>query len=137
VLEPNESYDPARDLTLMVGRAALGGDYVPVLNGKPKPAPVTLKAGVSYRLRLINIDMTVPLIFELVSGDTVLQWRALSKDGAALPPALQKMTPARLTLGVGETYDFELRPTPGTEAIFVVRFDGGPGFLQQRFVTRP
>ena len=136
VLEPGEVYDPARDITFMVGAAVVGGEHVPVLNGKPKPQPMALRTGSTYRLRLININPVEPLVFELLNGDTPTQWRALSKDGALLPPALQKPGPAQQYLGVGETYDFEWVATPGTETTFAVRFQSGKRVLEQRIRVR-
>jgi manganese oxidase len=136
VLEPGEVYDPAKDLIFMVGVAVVGGDHVPLLHGKPKPEPMTLRAGSTYRLRLININPVEPLVFELVKGDTPMQWRALSKDGALLPPVLQKLGPARQSMGVGETYDFEWVAAPGTEATFVVRPSTGKRILEQTLRVR-
>ena len=136
VLEPGEVYDSAKDITFMVGVAVVGGDHVPVLNGKPKPQPMTLRAGSTYRLRLININPVEPLFLELVKEGTPMQWRALSKDGALLPPTLQKLGPAKQLMGVGETYDFEWVATPGTDATFVVRLSTGKRVLEQRLRVR-
>jgi len=46
----------------------------------------------------------------LLRGDSVVEWRALAKDGAELPAHLQTIRPARLLAGPGETMDFEYRP---------------------------
>jgi FtsP/CotA-like multicopper oxidase with cupredoxin domain len=97
---------------------------------------MALLAGTTYRLRLINIDPVEPLEFALLKGDTPMQWRALAKDGALLPPALQNLVPARQYLGVGETYDFEWVATPGTDATFVVRASTGKPVLEQRLRVR-
>jgi hypothetical protein len=40
-----------------------------------------------------------------------VQWRAIAKDGADLPPNQATPRPATLTISVGETYDFEYEPT--------------------------
>jgi hypothetical protein len=38
-------------------------------------------------------------------------WKAVAKDGAALPPSQATSRPASLLFDPGEIYDFELRPT--------------------------
>ena len=49
-------------------------------------------------------------------------WRPIAKDGADLPDGQRALAPARLTIAVGETYDFELRADqPGDVALEVVR----------------
>ena len=49
-------------------------------------------------------------------------WRPLAKDGADLPEGQRSLTPAQLTIAVGETYDFELRPNQtGDVMLEVVR----------------
>jgi len=48
------------------------------------------------------------------SGDRVLSWRALAKDGAVLPPARATVQPASQRVTVGETRGFEFTPeAPG------------------------
>ncbi len=134
VLEPNQPYDPAKDITFLVGEAVIDGKRVVALNGKSKPDPLVLHAGTTYRMRLINIHVVEPWTFELLINKAPVQWRALSKDGAALPPALQQMVAARLKVGVGETYDFEWQPPAGTDAMFVV--GRGTVVVQQQIRVR-
>ena len=40
-----------------------------------------------------------------------VQWRAIAKDGADLPPNQATCARRTQTIGVGETYDFEYTPT--------------------------
>ena len=84
------------------------------INGRLTPDTLRLTAGETYRLRLIHIVPDWNIRLSLVRGDSVMQWRALAKDGAELPAHLQTVRPARLLVGPGETMDFEYRPTtPG------------------------
>lgn len=112
VVDP-ERYDPEHERLII-----LGGDgpasMSARINGRAQPDTVRLRAGETYRLRLIHIipDWTIRLA--LMQGDSVLHWRALAKDGAELPRAAQVVRPASLVAGPGETMDFEYRPTaPG------------------------
>jgi manganese oxidase len=78
-----------------------------LVNGTGTPAPVEWKAGTRYHLRLVNIGPNAVVSFTLQSGPEKLTWRAVSKDGMALPPPQQKIGEARQLVAVGETYDFE------------------------------
>jgi manganese oxidase len=109
VLEPGQKYDAEHDKTIVFGLAK----YSPLptmllINGTPEPYPLTLKTGTSYRLRLINItDNESDMRVRLVGNDTRLQWKVIAKDGADLPTAQCKSSPAELLISVGETYDVE------------------------------
>jgi FtsP/CotA-like multicopper oxidase with cupredoxin domain len=80
-----------------------------LLNGSTAPT-FDLAANKRHRIRLINISPSVPLTFSVLADSLPVRWRALAKDGADLPPAQAISRPARLTIGVGEVYDFELSP---------------------------
>lgn len=121
VLEPGESFDPATDIVLMVGRAVNGDVNAPSLNGRSEPAPRELKTGTTYRLRLVNILNNAPLEVELRSDAELLEWRRLAEDGATLPPALQRVVAARIdALGVGETYDMMWTPSRPMSAVLTL-----------------
>ena len=113
VLEPGETYDPSRDHIVLIG---LDGDYdaTPepvVINGDAQPRPLELAAGVSHRLRFINITANnVAFTLQLVDRYDPIKWTLVSKDGAASPPSQRTARPARQLVSVGETYDFELAP---------------------------
>ena len=50
----------------------------------------------------------------LVANDSgPLQWKPLAKDGMPVPASVSKLGPARLHIGPGETYDFEITPARG------------------------
>lgn len=117
-------YDPEHERLIMLGGNAPGG-HSPRINGKALPDTLRLKAGQSYRLRLIHIipDWTIRVV--LRSGDSVVNWRAMAKDGAELPPHRQTFRPADLIAGPGETMDFEYRPAaPGMLRLEVMQRTG-------------
>lgn len=113
VLRPGQTFDPETDIPVVI---SLGGALdlkSPVLlNGSAQPEPLRLKAGVTYRLRFINITANGNgLQVSLLGGSAPVRWRAVAKDGEDLPPAQAIEQEARLIIGVGETYDFEFAPT--------------------------
>jgi FtsP/CotA-like multicopper oxidase with cupredoxin domain len=116
VLEPGQKFDPAHDLIFVFGDGdfhAFG--FLFLINGNPQPFPMFLHAGTRYRLRFINImDNVVSLRVRLVSNDSLLQWKVVAKDGAALPPSQIKISTAELPITVGDTYDVEYQAaSPG------------------------
>jgi FtsP/CotA-like multicopper oxidase with cupredoxin domain len=111
VLEPGETYDPARDKTFLLSL----GNYAPfgpllLLNGTPEPFPLFLNTGTTYRFRFINItDNLADLRWRMTANDAPVDWKIVAKDGAALPPAQVKTSRADLAITVGETWDVEYR----------------------------
>ena len=116
VLEPGARYDPDTDRPWILsqgGPTRKAERAKIILNGSPSPV-MELQAGRRYRVRLINIASTLPLTFSVLADTVPVRWRAVAKDGADLPPEQALVRPARLTIGVGEAYDFELMPeSPG------------------------
>jgi manganese oxidase len=122
VLEPGERFDPASDLILIVGRAVNDGENSHAINGRHAPPPLTLRAGTSYRLRIINILPAAPMEVELVTDSTgrLARWTPVAKDGAMLPASHRRPADARLKgFGVGEAYDFIWTPEEAMEATLV------------------
>jgi FtsP/CotA-like multicopper oxidase with cupredoxin domain len=122
VLPPGEEFDPESDRVLVISRAGPG--ETPIwLNGSRSPMMATMRAGQTYRLRIINIvPENPPIDISLKVAGIAVTWRPIAKDGADLPPGQRELCPARLTIGVGETYDFEFRPDRAGElALEVVR----------------
>jgi FtsP/CotA-like multicopper oxidase with cupredoxin domain len=140
VLEPGERYDPATDHVVIIG---LNGVDMPnprepfALNGRAKPAPIQLRAGVANRLRLINITATnVALVASLLDQADVVEWKPLAKDGATLPEEQSKSRRARQPIAVGETYDFEI-PAGGPRNLWLeVRRGSGEWVLQAPVLVR-
>ena len=117
VLEPGERYDPETDHIVIIGLNGIirDGKREPfALNGSATPAPIIMRAGVPNRLRLINITAnSVGLTAILVDRIDQTMWKPVAKDGATLPPEQTAARPARQLVSVGETYDFEIRPSRG------------------------
>jgi manganese oxidase len=67
-------------------KPSISGGHKPRINGKSVPDTLRMRAGESYRLRLIHIIPDWTARIALLQGDSVLSWRALAKDGAKLPP---------------------------------------------------
>lgn len=143
VLEPGERHDPSTDLTMMVGMVpANGGEFAYAVNGTVAPDPIRVQPGKTYRLRLINILFAPPITVELSgTGSAVQRWRLISKDGATVPEALSAARPARLRIGVGETYDVQW-VAPAGEYLLKIQAGGPPGEtppppLLQKLISQP
>jgi FtsP/CotA-like multicopper oxidase with cupredoxin domain len=127
VLDDPKSYDPIRDIVLLVTTPRrLADDDVVLLNGTATPPARELRAGERYRLRLINVHVSRPnLSIRMIRDDALQMWRALAKDGMDLPLDQATERPAEQQVGNGETYDFEFVPTIPGENIVQVRAAGG------------
>lgn len=143
VLEPDERYDRSTDLTMMIGLVPNGrAGYMRALNGATTPEPVRVRAGSTYRLRILNMLLAAPVSIELAKADSSIErWRPISKDGATVPAAASIVRPARLRMGVGETYDFEWTAPPG-ESVLKIQPSVPPGQvppppLLQKLIGQP
>jgi FtsP/CotA-like multicopper oxidase with cupredoxin domain len=124
VLEPGEEFDPEADRVLVFGDGGPWISFTPLspvpptyLNGRVEPEPLHLRAGTTYRFRLVNILTESSLRVALLRGGEPVQWRAIAKDGADLPPRLATLRPARLTFLPGEIHDFEFTPAAAGELV--------------------
>jgi FtsP/CotA-like multicopper oxidase with cupredoxin domain len=116
VLEPGRRFDRRRDHLLVIGWD--GRTRAPALphilvNGDSLPEPLALDAGVTHRLRFVNIGPGGVIRMTLLRDSVPVSWEGLAKDGADLPPGQAIQRPAALLIAVGETYDFEFTPTRG------------------------
>jgi FtsP/CotA-like multicopper oxidase with cupredoxin domain len=119
------SYHPERERLIILGGNISGGNK-PRINGKHLPDTLRIRAGETYRLRLIDIIPDFTARIALMQGDSVLSWRALAKDGAELPAHRQTDRRSEMIAGPGETFDFEYRPSaPGLLRLLVRRRTGG------------
>jgi manganese oxidase len=91
------------------------------VNRSLNPDPMTLKAGTKYRFRLVDISPNDTGIVSLRGDSGLVQWKAVSKDGAALPPIQSTVRPALQQISVGETYDFEFAPSKPEDLRLEVR----------------
>ena len=124
VVEPGQRIDADRDRTFMFSVGGPAGNVVVgpfppyLMNGQANPKPLDLKAGTTYRFRLINISDNGPLAITLGAKTQPATWRAVAKDGADLPAVQATARPAALMFDPGEIYDFEFTPTKaGTMAL--------------------
>jgi manganese oxidase len=115
-LEPGQSLDPETDRIMLISVKGPSDNTAIMLNGETDPGPIELKQGVRYRFRFINITPHDPLLTaSLLSGSSPVVWRAVAKDGADLPASQSTVGPARQTVSVGETYDFEFQSPSAAE----------------------
>ncbi|MBA3672421.1 MAG: multicopper oxidase domain-containing protein, partial [Gemmatimonadaceae bacterium] len=141
VLDSGEVYDPAREVTWIVGGRERGdGDRAfLLLNGERAPAPLSLVVGRRYLVRLINITESNTADVTLLEGEgadaSPVVWRPLAKDAIPLSGARASVRPARLRTSVGETYDFEMvPPRPGVWRLEVR--NGGDLMVRQQVLVR-
>ena len=120
VVEPGQRFDPSTDRIMFFSSAGpwenliLGPLSPTLMNGEKQPAAIELKSGVTYRLRLINMTGDLDTQVQLTRSGKPVSWRALAKDGAALPVHQATRRPAALVFDPGEIWDFEYTPTaPG------------------------
>jgi FtsP/CotA-like multicopper oxidase with cupredoxin domain len=121
VLEPGQQYDPATDRVMFFSSAGptvnvIAGPFArTMLNGRVQPDTIELRAGTTYRFRLINMTGDITTLVSLADGGKPVQWRAVAKDGAALPAVQATSRPASFAFDPGEIYDFEYTPSaPGS-----------------------
>jgi FtsP/CotA-like multicopper oxidase with cupredoxin domain len=136
VVEPGETFDPARDHVVVIGRSGSGLDAPVVMNGSREPLLVW-KAGMRHRVRLINITPDDILVTSLGKADSTVQWVPLTKDGAPVPAGDGHPRAATQTIAVGETYDFEYEAPPGRHSLWLnVRTPGGKWGVQGKVVIK-
>jgi FtsP/CotA-like multicopper oxidase with cupredoxin domain len=95
--------------------SAFFGEAPLEVNRSTNPLPMTLKVGTKYRFRLIDISPNDIAIVSLRGDSGPVQWRAVAKDGAELPPVQATSRAATQQIAVGETYDFEYVPAGPAE----------------------
>jgi FtsP/CotA-like multicopper oxidase with cupredoxin domain len=112
VLPPGETYDPATDKAFLFsqGPGEPFGAAMILMNGVPQPNTLQLKVGTTYRLRFMNITPSVNnLRVALRQVGRPVEWRQIAKDAAEVAPGTMRL--AEQEIAVGETFDFEYRPT--------------------------
>ena len=128
VVDDPSALDPAHDLVLLLSTPRREADSraKTLLNGSLTPAPLELRQGERYRIRLINIHTNRPsMVLRLVRDSTPVTWRAIAKDGMDLPAERAVVGPAVQQSGNGETYDFEFTPRePGDLRVMVTGVGG-------------
>jgi FtsP/CotA-like multicopper oxidase with cupredoxin domain len=143
VVEPGESYDAATDHVVVLGRrnaspasAILKDPASAVIDGEREPH-WSWSAKTRHRLRLINIAPDDIWSVSLTAADGPVTWRPLTKDGAAVPASEAVPGPARVTIAVGETYDFEIETPASHKALWLeVRGTDGKWQAQGRVLVK-
>jgi FtsP/CotA-like multicopper oxidase with cupredoxin domain len=122
VVEPGETFDPARDHVVLLGMQGTKDTEVPhqlpvIVNGR-RDTVLTLRAGAPNRLRFINITTSFSgLMATMIAANNpfppaLVEWLPIAKDGADLPAGMRVARPADQNLGVGQTHDFLFTPSP-------------------------
>jgi FtsP/CotA-like multicopper oxidase with cupredoxin domain len=125
VLEPGQKYDPKTDRVLLFSDGGpttnvIAGPFPPMLmNGQAQPDPIDLKAGVTYRFRVIGITGDIPTQFKFLDGDKPIEWRAVARDGMTLPASQATVRPASMIFDPGQIFDFEYTPRAKGELAMV------------------
>jgi FtsP/CotA-like multicopper oxidase with cupredoxin domain len=144
VTNADEAFDPATDHVIVLGRRGLTSEEPSmltdpesvVMNGERAPRFVW-KAGVRHRVRLINITPDDIFSVALVTSEGPVQWTPVAKDGAPLPAAESVAVPARQTIAVGETYEFEYAAPEGRKSAWLeVRTPGGKWQVQGHVIVK-
>ena len=122
VSDRNRPRDPARDIPLVITESRSADGTVTTLVNGSASAPLVLRAGTTYRLRIIQMSVARSAVWAELWRDSVrANWRPIAKDGADLPGPARVSEMARLRFGVGETYDFEFTPEVAGPMRFEVR----------------
>ena len=139
VLEPGQRFDPTTDHVFVFGWDGIAPPMKPLVNGDSILAPKVLAVGKKHRFRFVNIGAAPYIRMALKRDSTVVNWRAVAKDGADLPPSLATVRPARVMMNVGEVYDFEFDARePGEYLLSIEHLTLTPMIIQrpQRIIVR-
>ena len=125
VMEPGTSREAGDDHVVLVttpGEFAVARSTV-LLNGLASPPPLIMTAGTINRVRVINITTRRPgMRVELRDDSGPVAWRPVSKDGRDTPAAARTLRPGVRSVGVGETFDFEIVPAVGASGLRLEMF---------------
>jgi FtsP/CotA-like multicopper oxidase with cupredoxin domain len=133
VREPGSPRDPATDIPLVITSPTAFelNRRQALFNATASPAPLEMKVGSTYRLRLIVMSVNrAAATIDLWRGDTLLTWRPVAKDGAAFPAHARVAQPATTFLSIGETADFEFTPVEPGDMQLQVRYGVPRGAVQ-------
>ncbi len=106
-------YDAIRNLPIVVSSPSdsAAEEQSVLINGSFAPAPLELRRGTAYRLRMVNLTTgRRDVVLELRQDSTFATWRPIAKDGFDLPPSERAPREASLSLSIGEAKDVEFSP---------------------------
>jgi FtsP/CotA-like multicopper oxidase with cupredoxin domain len=134
VVDPGERFDETFDHVFVIGRGGPAVDAPIVINGRT--APQALWRPGRHRIRLINITPNDNVVAALRTGALPATWRQVAKDGASIGSGASGAVAASQTIGVGETYDFELDVPAGRQVLWLeVRSPGGRWHAQGQVIV--
>jgi FtsP/CotA-like multicopper oxidase with cupredoxin domain len=135
VLEPRDPFDPATDHVYVAGWDGLADPRL-LINGDSVLAPLTWRPGSRHRIRLVNIGPAEKLQATLTVDSATVTWRPIAKDGADLPAHQAVSAPATYVIDVGETADFEFRPTRRGVHLLTLKHAPSRFSIAQQIVVR-
>jgi manganese oxidase len=128
VLEPGAKWSPETDHVLLFSQRGKGDSAIDVLNGGTPADTIRLRAGVTHRLRIVNITVQEEVLGTLHTArdSTPVSWRIVAKDGMTIPPHRVGPRAARLHISPGETLDAEVALGPGDYTLDVAAYTKFP-----------
>lgn len=110
VLEPGARFDARTDRVFMIADGGPGIGKAVFMNGTSSPDTSEMVAGVSYRLRMINISANDAHTITLKGSEGLVLLRPLARDGRDLPADQTTTEQAQFNMSAGVTLDFEFTP---------------------------
>jgi manganese oxidase len=129
VLEEPGGRDEEFDRIYLMGALGAGEDAPPALNGMHEPPAETFRAGVTYRLRFMQISPDENKVLRLAGPDgEPVPWTMVERDGVPVPSVRSVPMPAFFRfVDVGTTMDLLWTPeAPGDYALEITtEYDSG------------
>ena len=114
VLDPGQSFDSLTDRVFVIATGGPGAEPPTIINGKAFPDTMVMLAGVTYRLRLINITADGAHRLSLRGPMGIAAWRMIGRDGRSPSAGEGGVEAAQENTAAGVTRDYEFTPTaPG------------------------
>lgn len=138
VVDDRQAWDPSRERVYLAQRDLdparpnnAGGQST--INRQRAFSVDTVRAGVEYRLRFMNLTLGNPGYFFRYSSDGgPAVWTTVAKDGFDLPPWQQVTSAGHQRVSIGETLDVRWRPAPNSSGWLELRAGNGALVLRQR-----
>jgi FtsP/CotA-like multicopper oxidase with cupredoxin domain len=107
-----------------------------MINGQLTPDTMDIPGDVPVRLRVISIRSDAAADVSLTDGEAPVQWRIVAKDGMPATALQSQPRAAKLSMGAGEIYDFEVVARRGANLTFTsALFDAPPKLFPPTKVT--